>query len=135
MRARPLDVLLVEDDPDDVLLLREALEGGLGLARLSVAGDGTAALERLRRPPRPALVLLDWRLPDMDGLDVLRAVRSQAALALLPVLVLTTSASVRDKADAYAAGANCFLTKPSGLDGMRSLIRAVEAFWLVHVAP
>lgn len=132
MKAEPREVLLVEDDPDDVAFLRESLKGGPGLIRLKVAADGGGGLAALRGPGRPALVLLDWRLPDMSGLDLLREIRADAAIRHVPVLVLTTSASERDRRDAYAAGANCFLTKPTGLDAMRALARALEGFWLVH---
>jgi len=125
-------VLLVEDDPDDVLLLREALEDGRGLIDLKVCRDGAQALSFLRGNDRPAFVLLDWRLPDMSGLDILRAIRKDAALKAIPVLVLTTSASERDKRDAYESGANCFMTKPSGLDATRALMEALETFWMVH---
>lgn len=134
MNARK--VLLVEDDPSDVMLMKEALKRGSGLIDLQVVGDGLEAMAFLRAQgrfagvPRPVLVLLDWRLPKMSGEEVLRDIRRDPALKLLPVLVLTTSASERDIALAYALGANCFLTKPTGLDRLRELLRLIEGFWL-----
>ncbi|MBI5203115.1 MAG: response regulator [Elusimicrobia bacterium] len=135
---RRRDVLLVEDDPDDVALLSEAVAAGRGLVSLKVVGDGRAALEYLRGEgryadaARPALVRLDWRLPALSGAEVLREIRRSPELALLPVLVLTTSASEQDVAEAYRLGANCFLTKPTGLREIAALARAFEDFWLAH---
>ncbi|UPT72401.1 MAG: response regulator [Elusimicrobiota bacterium] len=129
MTARP--VLLVEDDPSDVLLMTEALKASRGGAELLVAADGAAAMELLRGPgPRPVLVLLDWRLPCLSGEGVLRAIRADADLRLLPVVVLTTSASEADLRLAYSLGANAFVTKPTGLPALRALVASVESFWL-----
>lgn len=135
-RARP--VLLVEDDPSDQMLMREALKGGPGLIELAVVSDGLEALAYLRGQaphagaPRPAFVLLDWRLPGKSGAEVLADIRADASLKALPVLVLTTSASEEDVGRAYALGANCFLTKPTGLDNLQTLVRLLEEFWLTH---
>jgi chemotaxis family two-component system response regulator Rcp1 len=132
------EVLLVEDDPDDVLLVQEALLGCAGLIDLKTVGDGLHAADYLRgrgayaAAAKPALMLLDWRLPGKSGLELLREIRADRRLKGLPVLVLTTSASARDVEDAYRAGANCFLTKPVGLDEMTELFRSLESFWLVH---
>lgn len=135
MSGPPPEVLLVEDDPDDVLMMRLACAG---LMELKLASDGAQALDYLRgRPPfagaaRPALVLLDWRLPRKSGEEVLRELRGDAALKLLPVLVLTTSRSEADVRAAYELGANAFLVKPTGLDRLKELAAAVAGFWLTH---
>jgi len=127
-------LLLVEDDPDDVMLLRQALEGARAPVELVVARDGLEALACLRRggssAASPALALLDWRLPGKSGLEVLREIRADAALRLLPVIVFTTSTSEKDVVDAYGAGANCYLTKPTGLDAMLALVSSLVDFWL-----
>lgn len=125
--------LLVEDDEDDAFLMLRAGEGFLELERVA---DGAAALARLRPGPSrgaaalPALVLLDWRLPGLSGEEVLRGLRSDPTLRLLPVLVLTTSAAEADARAAYAAGANAFLTKPNGGEALRALVGAIAGFWL-----
>lgn len=133
MSAAPPEVLLVEDDPDDVYMMRQACAG---LMELKLAGDGAEALEYLRRQGpfadarAPALVLLDWRLPRMSGEETLRALRADAALRLLPVLVLTTSNSEADVRRAYTLGANAYLTKPTGMEGLRALAGSIADFWL-----
>lgn len=130
-------VLLVEDDPDDALMMRHALAEGSAL-ELSAAEDGQEAMDYLRRQgrfagaSRPELVLLDWRLPKKSGEEVLAEIRGEPALRALPVLVLTTSESARDVRVAYELGANAFLTKPTGVAEMKRLLASIEEFWLVH---
>ena len=133
MTGRP-KILLVEDDVDDVMLLRGALARAAPPVELAVAGNGLEALETLRDAgaARPTLVLLDWRLPGKSGLEVLREIRGDPGLRLIPVIVLTSSTSEADVVDAYAAGANCFLTKPTGLDALDALAASLAGFWLVH---
>lgn len=136
MSAESKRVLLVEDDPSDVMLMQEALKGRPTLMDLTVVEDGAEALVYLRGEgrhagaPRPSLVLLDWRLPGLRGEDVLRAIRGNPALKTIPVIVLTTSASEADVRAAYALGANAFLTKPTGFNQLRDLVSLIEAFWL-----
>ncbi len=138
MSASRREVLLVEDDPDDVAFMQDAVKAGRGLIDLKVVRDGQAALEYLRGEGRfasrtpPALVLLDWRLPRVSGSEVLHAIRADPALKLIPVLILTTSGSARDVEEAYSLGANCFLTKPTGFDGITALVASIEEFWLAH---
>jgi two-component system, chemotaxis family, response regulator Rcp1 len=142
MRAgegRTLEVLLVEDNPGDVRLVREALRDSTVGTRLSVARDGEEALAFLRREPpharapRPDLILLDLNLPRRDGREVLAAVREDPTLRAIPVVVLTSSDAERDIADAYELKANCFVTKPVDLDRFIGVVRAIEHFWLTVV--
>lgn len=136
MRAGPFEILLVEDDPDDVMLMKEALSSRGSAVVLRVVVDGAQALEYLRGrgshagAARPSLVLLDWRLPRLSGEEVLGEIRRDPALKLLPVIVLTTSASQADVDLAYGLGANAFLTKPTGGDNLDRLVAALEDFWL-----
>jgi chemotaxis family two-component system response regulator Rcp1 len=129
--GRALEILVAEDNPGDVALIREALrEGGAG-HRLSVAPDGIAALARLRHPggPRPDLVLLDLNLARLDGRAVLAALRADPALRTLPVVVFSSSSEPRDVVAAYAHGANAYVAKPLTLDGFLAAVGGIVAFW------
>jgi len=138
MNGETRTILLVEDDPDDVMLLREGLKSGKGLVDMQVAEDGVEAMAYLRGAPpfsgapRPALILLDLKLPRMSGLEVLAEIKKDPSLRLIPVLVLTTSSAGSDVQEAYALGANCFLPKPTGLAEIRALAVLIEDFWFVH---
>jgi chemotaxis family two-component system response regulator Rcp1 len=131
----PLEVLLVEDNPGDVRLTREALKEASTRTRLSVVQDGAEALEFLRREgrhaeaPRPDVVLLDLNLPRRDGREVLGELKGDPALLTIPVVILTSSDADRDVAAAYALHANCYVTKPTDLDEYISVLRAIEQFW------
>jgi two-component system, chemotaxis family, response regulator Rcp1 len=134
--TRPARILLVEDNEADVRLTREALrEAGDGV-RLSAVGDGEQALAYLRRQggfaeaPRPDLVLLDLNLPRKNGLEVLDEMRADAALAVIPVIMLTSSSARHDVEAAYAHGANAFVVKPQDLDSFMDLIGTIRGFWL-----
>jgi CheY-like chemotaxis protein len=133
--ARVVNVLLVEDDPGDVLMTKEAFEEYLH-NRLDVVTDGAAALAYLRNEPpytdapRPDLVLLDLNLPRKSGLEVLDEMRSDESLAHIPVIMLTSSAAQSDVEAAYARGANAFVVKPLELDAFMDLIGAIRGFWL-----
>ena len=135
MYRRPkCEFLIVEDNPADIRLMKEAF-GQNTDCRLHVCMNGVQALEFLRHEdpfasaPRPNLVLLDLNLPQIDGREVLRQLKSDESLKLIPVLVLSTSESQRDIAMAYELGASCFLTKPQDLDGFFALMRAIYTFW------
>ncbi|HEY8240564.1 MAG TPA: response regulator [Kiritimatiellia bacterium] len=129
-------LLLVEDDPGDVVLARESLGSLLVTLDLDVVEDGTEALAFLRREGnyrharRPDLILLDLNLPRKDGWEVLGSIKSDALLKAIPVVVLTTSKSDGDIRRAYELGANCFITKPPGLSEYESAIRRLGDFWL-----
>lgn len=139
VRSRPLEILLVEDNPGDVRLMREALGDGLGTTTLSVVNDGVAALALLRREgafaaaPPPDLILLDLNLPKMDGRQVLAAIKGDPRLRRIPVVIFTTSADERDVLGSYDLGANCYITKPADLDQFIATVRAIEQFWLTVV--
>jgi CheY-like chemotaxis protein len=124
-------VLLVEDDPDHAELVRRALGTPV---RTDVVGDGEAALAFLRRSgngtEKPHLILLDLRLPRMDGLQLLRELKTDPALRAIPCVVLTTSAAERDMARAYELHANSYLVKPGDHDGFRQLMSDIDRYWL-----
>jgi two-component system, chemotaxis family, response regulator Rcp1 len=134
--SRPARVLLVEDNPGDVVLTREALRTAVVACDLTAVGDGEAALAFLRREgaygeaARPDLVVCDLNLPRRDGREVLEAVREDPGLRSIPVVVLTTSAAERDVAACYERGANSYVVKPRDLDGFTAVIHAINRYWL-----
>ena len=133
--ARPIEVLLVEDNPGDVRLTREALKDGKVSNNLSVAPDGVEALRFLRREgpyadaPRPDVVLLDLNLPKKDGRQVLQEMKADPSLRTIPVVILTSSEAERDIAGAYELQANCYITKPVDLDQFITAVKSIEDFW------
>jgi two-component system, chemotaxis family, response regulator Rcp1 len=123
-------ILLVEDNPGDVRLVRESLrENGLP-HRLAVAMDGVEALERLRGPERPDVMLLDLNLPRKDGREVLAEVKSDPGLRSIPVVVLSSSDAQDDVSAAYALHANCYVTKPVDLDQFLDVVATIQRFWM-----
>jgi CheY-like chemotaxis protein len=137
--GRVVELLLVEDNPGDVELTREALEEARVRNRLSVVDDGVQALAFLRRTgryadaPRPDLVLLDLNLPRKDGREVLAEIKADPELRRIPVVVLTTSEAERDVLAAYELHANAYIVKPVDLDQFLAVVRSVEGFWLTVV--
>jgi chemotaxis family two-component system response regulator Rcp1 len=135
-RTRPIEILLVEDSPADVRLTREALRDGKMRNHLHVVGDGAAALDFLhRRPPYktvpvPDLILLDLNLPRKNGREVLAEVKQDERLCQIPVVVLTTSEAEEDILRSYQLHANCYVTKPVGLDQFIQVVRQIDSFWL-----
>jgi len=133
---RPVEILLVEDNPGDVQLTREALAETKLLINLQVARDGEQALAFLRRQgcyavaPRPDLVLLDLNLPRKDGREVLAEMKADDTLKRIPVVVLTTSSAEADILKSYDLHANCYVTKPINLDQFLHIVQAIENFWL-----
>ena len=133
------EILLVEDNPGDVLLTQEAFREGRLVHRLSVVEDGEEALRFLHREgkhenaPRPDLILLDLNLPKKDGRELLAEVKADPVLRYIPVIVLTTSDAEQDVWKAYKLHANCYLTKPVQMDDFLDKIRSVEDFWLTVV--
>jgi CheY-like chemotaxis protein len=128
-------VLLVEDNPGDVGLIRRGLAHGQLPTHLHVARDGMQALDFLRRSaagaaPRPDLILLDLNLPQMDGHELLQHIKADATLRPIPVVVLSSSQAEADVARSYAHYANCYITKPLDLEQYLAVIGAVQHFWL-----
>lgn len=136
---RPITILLVEDNPGDVDLAREALETGKVHNTLHVANDGEAAMAFLRQQgkyanaPRPDLVLLDLNLPKKDGREVLLEIKSDDTLKRLPVVILTTSKAEEDILKTYNLHANCYITKPIDLNQFIKVVHAIEEFWFTIV--
>jgi len=137
--AAPLQVLLVDDNPGDVRLTREAFRDAKMHLDLHVVEDGVAALEFLRRQgpyehcPRPDLILLDLNLPRKDGREVLAEIKEDPVLKSIPVVILTTSASDVDVERSYLLHANCYISKPVDLDGFLTVVRSIDNFWLTVV--
>jgi len=134
-QQRSVEILLVEDNPDDVDLTIEAFKESSSQSRLHVVEDGVQALEFLRRQgsyaavPRPDLILLDLNLPRKSGYEVLAEVKKDPALRSIPVVVLTTSAADADVARSYQLAANCYITKPVDLEAFFSVVSVVDRFW------
>ncbi|MGH8868127.1 MAG: response regulator [Actinomycetes bacterium] len=137
--ARPVNVLLVEDDPDDVYLTRQALDRTKLQLHMQVAADGVEAMDKLRaagkpgRDAKPDLILLDLNLPRMDGREVLQEIKSDPDLAHIPIVVLTTSGAEEDIVRTYQLHANCYITKPVDLDSFRAVVSSIEDFWFTVV--
>ena len=139
-QGRPLEVLIVEDNPADARLASEAFAEGKVRTRLSITVDGVQAMDFLRRTgkfasaPRPDLVLLDLNLPKKDGREVLAEMKGDESLRRIPVVVLTTSQADADIMKTYDLHANCFITKPVDLDRFLAVVRYIEDFWLTMVS-
>jgi CheY-like chemotaxis protein len=135
-RTRPVELLLVEDNPGDVRLTIEALKEGKVINNLTVVKDGQEAIADLRRQgkyanaARPDLVLLDLNLPRKGGLEVLAEIKEDPDLKSIPVVVLTTSQAAQDVRRAYELHANCYIVKPVDLDQFMSVVQAIKSFWL-----
>jgi len=138
-RGRPVDILLVEDNPGDVRLTREALREGKVRNSLHVVEDGVEALAYLRREGRyaaveePDIVLLDLNLPRKDGREVLEEIKQDTRLKHIPVVVLTTSQAEEDILKSYQLYANCYISKPVDLDQFIKVVQSVEDFWFTIV--
>jgi len=135
----PVEILLVEDNPGDVRLTKEALREGKVYSTLHWAKDGVEALEFLRRQgphanaPRPDIILLDLNLPKKDGREVLSEIKSDDQLKHIPVVVLTTSKAEEDILRSYELHANCYVTKPVDLDQFIRVVQSIDRFWLTVV--
>lgn len=134
-----IEVLLVEDDPGDVLMTREAFAEHKVANRLSVVSDGVSAMQFLRKEgehadaPTPDLILLDLNLPRMDGREVLAAVKEDPELKQIPVVVLTTSEAEEDVLRSYALHANAYVTKPVDFDRFIEVVRQIDDFFVTVV--
>jgi len=134
-RGEPIDILLVEDSPDDAALTIDALRGGRVHNRISVVDDGVEAMAFLRREgthlhaPRPDLILLDLNLPRKSGREVLAEIKQDPDLRRIPVVVMTSSDDEKDILAAYNLYVNCYITKPVDLDQFITVVKTIEHFW------
>ncbi len=137
--GRPIEILLVEDNPGDVRLTQEALKEGKVTNNLHVAMDGEQALQFLRREgqyadaPRPDMILLDLNLPKKDGREVLQEIKEDPNLHKIPVVVLTTSKAEEDICRSYALNCNCYIQKPVDLDQFLDAVKSLQEFWMTVV--
>jgi CheY-like chemotaxis protein len=138
-RNSPSEILLVEDSPTDVLMVREALEYSSILNRLHVVEDGEEVMAFLRHrdgyvaAPRPSLILLDLNLPKKSGREVLAEIKSDADLRTISVVVLTTSKAEEDILRSYELHANCYITKPVEFKKLAQIVRDIQQFWFTVV--
>ena len=136
---RPIEVLLVEDNPGDIRLTEEALKESHLMVHLNVARDGEEAMAFLRRigthstAATPDLILLDLNLPRKDGREVLQEIKADSGLKRIPVVVLTTSEADSDILTTYDLHANCYITKPIDMDQFIKIVRVLEDFWFTIV--
>jgi CheY-like chemotaxis protein len=134
--VKPIDILLVEDNPGDADLAREALEHGKLYNTLHHVEDGVEAMAYLRREGKykeaivPDLILLDLNLPRKDGREVLAEIKNDQSLRRIPVVVLTTSGAEEDLLRSYDLHANCYICKPINFERFNEVVRAIEDFWM-----
>lgn len=137
--GRPVEILLVEDNPGDVRLTKEALKENKLRNRLSVVEDGVEAVaflhqvDKYAHAPRPDLILLDLNLPRKDGREVLAEIKEDPNLKCIPVIILTTSKAEEDIIKSYNLHANCYITKPVELEQFITVVKSIEDFWLTIV--
>jgi len=137
--GRPIEILLVEDNPADVRLTVEILKETKVRNTLTIAGDGIEALDLLHRTGkytqavRPDLILLDLDLPKKDGKQVLAEIKADPVLKRIPVVILTSSKAEEDIVKSYNLYANCFVTKPVDLEQFVKVVKSIEDFWLTIV--
>lgn len=137
--GRPVEILLVEDNPGDVRLMVEALKDAKVNNNLHVANNGEAAMDFLRRKgefagvPVPDLIMLDLNLPKKDGREVLAEIKEDPDLKHIPVVVITTSAAEEDILKSYKLHANCYITKPVNFEQFIKVVHSIEEFWLTVV--
>ncbi len=132
----PIEILLVEDNPGDVRLTKEALRDATARNHISVVGDGVEALaflnhkDQYAKAPHPDLILLDLNLPKKDGREVLAEIKADPKLRRIPVIILTTSQAKQDIIKSYDLHANSYVTKPVNLEEFLTALKSVESFWL-----
>jgi two-component system, chemotaxis family, response regulator Rcp1 len=136
---KPVEVLLVEDDPGDVILTQEGLRASKLHINLHVVDNGEKALAFLHREPpyddapRPGLIILDLNLPRINGMEVLKEIKSNEMLQTIPTVILTTSRAEEDVIRSYKLGANCYVSKPLNLDEFVKVVGSIESFWFTVV--
>jgi chemotaxis family two-component system response regulator Rcp1 len=137
--GKPVEILLVEDNPGDVRLTQEAFKEGKVLNKLHVTRDGVEAMEFLRqkgkyaKTPRPDIILLDLNLPKKDGREVLAEMKTDKDLKRIPVVILTVSQAEEDILKSYNLNANCYIIKPVDLEQFIRAVKLIEDFWLTIV--
>ncbi len=137
--GNPVEILLVEDNPGDVRLTREALKEAKVRNNLYVVGDGEKALAFLHQEgefkdaPRPDIIMLDLNLPKKNGQEVLAEIKSDPSLRRIPVVILTTSKAEEDILRSYDLHANCYITKPVDFEQFIKVVQSIEEFWLTVV--
>jgi CheY-like chemotaxis protein len=131
--ARPIEILLIDDDPGDVLLTTEAFQSSKVTNVVRVISDGAEAVEHLRTQPAPDLILLDLNLPKVSGPEILEFVKNDPQLRRIPVVVLTTSAAEEDILRTYDRHANAYVTKPVDVARFLDVVRQVDHFYLTVV--
>jgi two-component system, chemotaxis family, response regulator Rcp1 len=139
LSLQPIEILLVEDNPGDARLAKEALKESKLINNLSIAEDGVEAMNFLHKTgkysnaPRPDLVILDLNLPKKDGREVLAEIKNDDNLKRIPVVILTISKAEEDILKTYNLHANCFISKPLDLDQFIKVVKSIEDFWLTIV--
>jgi CheY-like chemotaxis protein len=139
MANETIKVLLVEDNPTDVMLTREALEHAKVLVTLEIVDNGLEAIAYLRREgkfsgaTKPDLILLDVYMPRKSGLEVLAEIKADEKLKAIPVVILTSSVTETDIAKAYGCHANCYIRKPVDFDAFAEVVRSIRSFWFTVV--
>jgi len=137
--GKPIEILVVEDNPEDAALTMETLREGRICNHITLVEDGVYAMDFLRRngpyadAPRPDLILLDLQLPRKNGREVLMEIKSDRDLKRIPVVIMTTSNAEQDIFESYNLHANCYITKPVELDDFIGAVRKIEDFWLTIV--
>jgi two-component system, chemotaxis family, response regulator Rcp1 len=137
--AKPIQILLVDDDPADVRLTLETLKEHKVYCQTATAADGVEAMMYLRREGpyakavRPDIILLDLNMPRKDGREVLAEIKADPTLARIPVVVMTTSNADQDVVQSYDLGANCYIVKPCDLDQLATIVKSIEDFWFTVV--
>ncbi len=135
MTSEPIEILLVEDNPGDIRLTQEALKDSKLHNNLSIVRDGAEAMVFLKQmgnyksAPRPDIILLDLNLPRKDGREVLKEIKEDGDLGLIPVVVMTTSEDEEDILRSYQLHANCYITKPVDLNRFITIVKSIENFW------
>ena len=138
-QAKLIEVLLVEDDPQDVEITKEVMELSKVRLNVNVVENGAEALAFLRKESpfenaiRPDLILLDLNMPKMNGKEFLEEMKKDDNLRLIPVVILTTSKAEEDIVKTYKLGASCYVTKPVGLEQFQKVVQAVDNFWFTVV--
>lgn len=135
-KVKPVEILLVEDNPADVRLIAETLKDFQDRNNMVIVKDGVDAMEYLKKSGkfpdavRPDIIILDLNLPKKNGFEILKEIKEDAGLKNIPVVVLSTSDSHKDVATAYGLQASCFITKPVGLDDFIKTVKQIENFWI-----